>query len=509
MCGVPVHAATAYLQRLIKAGHRVAIAEQTESPEAAPQGARVEGAGQSRDRPLRHRGHADRGGAARRARRQLVRRDRRGRRAIALAAADVSTGRFEVIALDAAVAAGRTRPARRGRGGRRGRERRRRSRHHAAPARRLRQRRGRGAVEAALRRRDARRVRPVRPGGTAAAGGLVAYLEHTAKGTLPFLRPPRRPPRRGDDGDRRGDAREPGADLHRRRPAQGLAARRGRPHRHRRRRAPARRRPRRAADGPGRDRRPARPRGLFHDDDAARERLRAALRALPDIGRALGRLAAGRGSPRDLGQLRDGLDGAWALGERLGGGGPPPCSSTSLPACAATARSIDLLRRAIVASPPIDAAGGGYVATGYDVALDERNLQRHQKIYGRNARSRPRTRLCLHRSTADADICLRSKIAITTCVPAPNAKRSICRIQGTASDIVKIAMLKVDEALKRENFENKDDYAGSRRTSARIARRGSRKSNGNRQNAKWKRPFELDVPLTVEIGAGKNWMTTK
>ena len=32
---VPVHAATAYLQRLIKAGHRVAIAEQTESPEAA------------------------------------------------------------------------------------------------------------------------------------------------------------------------------------------------------------------------------------------------------------------------------------------------------------------------------------------------------------------------------------------------------------------------------------------------------------------------------------------
>ena len=35
MCGVPVHAATAYLQRLIKAGHRVAVAEQTESPEAA------------------------------------------------------------------------------------------------------------------------------------------------------------------------------------------------------------------------------------------------------------------------------------------------------------------------------------------------------------------------------------------------------------------------------------------------------------------------------------------
>src|SRR3954466_6617100 len=35
MCGVPVHAAEAYLARLIRAGHRVAIAEQTESPAAA------------------------------------------------------------------------------------------------------------------------------------------------------------------------------------------------------------------------------------------------------------------------------------------------------------------------------------------------------------------------------------------------------------------------------------------------------------------------------------------
>lgn len=30
MCGVPVHSAEGYLARLIKAGHRVAIAEQTE-----------------------------------------------------------------------------------------------------------------------------------------------------------------------------------------------------------------------------------------------------------------------------------------------------------------------------------------------------------------------------------------------------------------------------------------------------------------------------------------------
>ena len=35
MCGVPAHAAEGYLARLIKAGCRVAIAEQTESPEQA------------------------------------------------------------------------------------------------------------------------------------------------------------------------------------------------------------------------------------------------------------------------------------------------------------------------------------------------------------------------------------------------------------------------------------------------------------------------------------------
>ena len=35
MCGVPVHSADAYLMRLIRAGHRVAIAEQIEDPAAA------------------------------------------------------------------------------------------------------------------------------------------------------------------------------------------------------------------------------------------------------------------------------------------------------------------------------------------------------------------------------------------------------------------------------------------------------------------------------------------
>src|SRR3546814_17159380 len=48
----------------------------------------------------------------------------------------------------------------------------------------------------------------------------------------------------------------------------------------------------------------------FHDDSNLRGNMRGALKALPDIGRALGRVAIGRGSPRDLGQLRAGLNEA-------------------------------------------------------------------------------------------------------------------------------------------------------------------------------------------------------
>ena len=43
MCGVPVHAAEGYLARLIKAGERVAIAEQVETPDEAKARAKREG----------------------------------------------------------------------------------------------------------------------------------------------------------------------------------------------------------------------------------------------------------------------------------------------------------------------------------------------------------------------------------------------------------------------------------------------------------------------------------
>lgn len=103
-----------------------------------------------------------------------------------------------------------------------------------------------------------------------------------------------------------------------------------------------------------------------------RDGLRATLRSLPDIGRALGRLAAGRGSPRDLGQLRDGLDAAWRLGEQLDRITPKPALLSHLaPELRGHGALIDLLTRALVPMPPIDAASGGYIAPGFDAALDD------------------------------------------------------------------------------------------------------------------------------------------
>jgi DNA mismatch repair protein MutS len=110
---------------------------------------------------------------------------------------------------------------------------------------------------------------------------------------------------------------------------------------------------------------------LWADDGIGREELRATLRAIPDVARALARLSAGRGSPRDLGALRDGLARAWELRERLDRADVPRLLTDLLPALAGHGALIDRLTRALVVEPPIDATNGGYIAAGYDAALDD------------------------------------------------------------------------------------------------------------------------------------------
>ncbi len=369
MCGVPVHAADGYLARLIKAGHRVAIAEQIESPAAAKARGgksivaraivRVVTAGTLTEDVLLD---------AKQSNWLVALFDARG--SVGLAAADVSTGRFELAevnaqALDAEIA--RLAP----------------SEIVASveglwPDAIVREARDFDSAKGEAKLRSLHGVATLDGFGAfsraelAAAAGLLAYLDHAGKGTIPFLSPPTR---RGTSdhmaidaatrdsleltcsqtGTRKGSlldcidrtvtgagARMLGSDLS----------------------APL-------MDRAGID---ARLDLVAHwaGDSGAREGLRATLRTIPDVARALARLSAGRGGPRDLGQLRDGLQGAWSLRESLARVPERPALLEALlPALGGHGALIERLSRALVESPPVDAVAGGYIAPRYDAALDD------------------------------------------------------------------------------------------------------------------------------------------
>ena len=372
MCGVPAHAAESYLARLIKAGHRVAIADQIESPaEAKKRGGskalvrraiiRVVTAGTLTEEAL----------LDARAANWLVAVAEAGG-AIGLAAADISTGRFETAclpraALDAEIA--RIGPAEivaaedfDGLG----------ASAYRWPRERFDAAAGERALKALFGLATLDGFGAFDRAELAAAGGLLAYLGQAGQGSLPFLQPPRR--RAAADhmmidaatresleltqaagGGRKGSlldaidrtvtgagARMLAADLGA--PLTDLAAIQAR------------------LDLVA----------LLEGDAGLRDRLRANLRALPDIGRALGRLVAGRGGPRDLGQLRDGLEEAYRLHDMLAAiPAAPALLADLIPALRGHGALIDLLRRALVPTPPVDSAQGGYIAEGYDPALDD------------------------------------------------------------------------------------------------------------------------------------------
>lgn len=81
-------------------------------------------------------------------------------------------------------------------------------------------------------------------------------------------------------------------------------------------------------------------------------------------------------------------------------------------------------------------------------------------------------------------------------------------IQGTASDIVKIAMLRVADALKREKLETKMIM----QVHDELLFEGP-ESEVDAAKVLIKREMEaaakLDVPITVEIDVGDNWMNAK
>lgn len=372
MCGVPVHAAESYLAKLIRAGFKVAIAEQTETPAQAK----------------------ERGGYKALVARDIIRFVTAGtltedtlldarsdnmlvavaevQGQIGLAAADISTGAFELqLVAENVLHAELSRIAP--------------SEIICPPelAEKLDK-----ATEWPKEDFDSqgaeKRLKHLFEVSTldgfgdfsrcelAAAGGLVNYIEHAAQDDTPFLKPPsQRHPgeyllidsatrasleiERTLAGERAGSLLETvdrtvtpgGARLL----ARDLAA-------------------------PLFDEKRINARlGLvqwFHDGPANREAVRNALKRLPDISRALGRLSAGRGSPRDLGQIRDGLAGARIMREQLAQDmALPDMLDKLLPALDGHGEMVDLLERALVEAPPTETASGGYIAPGFDPALDE------------------------------------------------------------------------------------------------------------------------------------------
>jgi DNA mismatch repair protein MutS len=204
----------------------------------------------------------------------------------------------------------------------------------------------------------------------AALGAIVDYLELTQKGRLPLLKPPVREAAGGlmaiDAATRRnleltrslGGGREGSLLAAIDRTVTGAGARLLETR----------------LNGPSTDPGLIRARqdalAYFHEDAEGRRATRERLRKVPDLERALSRLALDRGGPRDLAAIRDGLAAAARLRDALGG---------DLPEVLAAARQAldghrplaDLLETALVAEPPLLVRDGGFVAPGHDRELDE------------------------------------------------------------------------------------------------------------------------------------------
>lgn len=382
MCGVPVHSAEGYLARLIKAGCRVAIAEQVETPGEAKERAKREGTPSSKALVGRAIVRLVTAGTLteeallepRRANMLAALAELRG--AIGVAAVDVSTGAMvleECTPDNLGAVLARLAPS-----------------EVVVPedwaAKDL------GVPEDAILRprtafaSDAGAARLCAVHGVAtldafgtftramlgAAGGLIAYLDHVGRGSLPLLLPP---VARSSAGTMAMDAATRGS-LEILESAQGgragslIAA------------------VDRCVTGAGSrllaedlsapllDTAMIEARlalvQFWRDRPIERASLRDALRSIPDLGRALGRVVAGRGSPRDLGQLRDGLTEAARLHHWLAGAPDAPALLVDVVGKLTGHGTLtDGLARALVPSPPTERGSGGFIADGYDASLDE------------------------------------------------------------------------------------------------------------------------------------------
>lgn len=123
----------------------------------------------------------------------------------------------------------------------------------------------------------------------------------------------------------------------------------------------------------------------FADQPQLGETVRRHLRGCPDLERAVSRLSLGRGGPRDLSAVSQALEESENIRTLfVKSTAEEPLESRPRrldQACADLAghsELVDLLDRAIVADPPNIARDGGFVAPGYEPALDEQRTLRDE-----------------------------------------------------------------------------------------------------------------------------------
>lgn len=385
MCGVPIHAANDYLNKLIKLGHRVAICEQVEDPaEAKKRGSKSV---VKRDvvrlvtpGTLTEDDHLDARSSNYLAALAMV---RHGDTDFALAWADISTGETFVTDLTAAELADEMA--------------------RIDPAELLLTDAARVALverhlfppawaavativapetvdsEVAgqvLRRSFAADVfdpSDLSRAGRAALGALVGYVGESQKGRMALLRPPLSDAAHSSmaidaatrasleilqtqRGQAKGSLRH-AIDLTVTAPGARLLAGR--------------------LAAPLRDARRINGRldavGRLHDDTLLRARLRGELKAAPDLARALSRLALERGGPRDLAAIGKAVGAALSLGRHLAGQQDLPTDVEKLAGLlgAAPRGLASELTAALDDDLPLLSRDGGFVRAGYDAKLDE------------------------------------------------------------------------------------------------------------------------------------------
>ncbi len=110
-----------------------------------------------------------------------------------------------------------------------------------------------------------------------------------------------------------------------------------------------------------------------------RDGLRASLKSLADMPRALTRLALNRGGPRDLGAIGAGLEAAAQVADLLADTQPPAEIETARQAIASLPAGLaDQLARALADEMPLLKRDGGFVRSCWDAELDEMRALRDE-----------------------------------------------------------------------------------------------------------------------------------